>query len=219
VITIWLTYLLAAVAASGVFVVAGWRSKKVSDPASAGGHAALPCDRSFDDSDVDLASSHSQTDIGAAIRLALKRLSPVMAAHAVHAEIAAPLGLFVRMRSAALVDLLEDLVAAAVHAAPASRLLLTATAFGDRIYVGVTDDVPGANPAVRAGSVRSLVERAASRGGVLEVDVRPDEGTTLTLRLAAAGVGQVNMDRPLPEPAQGLAAAVIPMHAVTDQLR
>jgi hypothetical protein len=211
-----MTYLLAVVAASGVFMLAGWRSKKASDAAS----AAVPVDALWGDPEIDLTSARSQTDIGAAIRIALKRLAPVMANNAVHADVAAPFGLLVRMRSAALVDLLEDIVAAAVQAAPASRLLLTAAGFGDRIYIGVTDDVPGADLAVRAGGVRSLVERVALRGGVLDIDVRPEEGTTLTLRLAAVGEGWHGAkDRALPEPAKGPAIPLIPSHAGTHQLR
>jgi hypothetical protein len=33
--------------------------------------------------------------------------------------------------------------------------------------------------------VRGLMERVALRGGTLDVDVRPAEGTTMTLRIAA----------------------------------
>jgi hypothetical protein len=199
-----MTYFLTAIAASGVFVVAGWRSKQLLGFASAHGRNALSGDSLWGEAEIDLASSQSQTDVAAAIGLALKRLAPIMANQRVHAEVAAPSGLLARMRGAALADLLEDLVAAAIYAAPASRLLLTAAAYGDRIYVGVTDDVPGADPAVRAGSVRSVMERAASRGGVLDVDVRPAEGTTMTLRLSAVGEEwQGATDQALPESAKG----------------
>jgi hypothetical protein len=207
-------YFLAAAAASGVFIVAGWRSKQAFGAASAHGGNALPVDPLWGEAEIDLASPHAQTDIAAAIRLALKRLALVMANHSVHAEIAVPSGLIVRMRATALADLLEDLVAAAIHAAPASRLLLTATARGERIYVGVTDDVPGADPAVRARSVRSLTERVALRGGALDIDVRPAEGTTMTLRLSGVGEDrQERTDWALPE------SSSIPVHAGVNQLR
>jgi hypothetical protein len=218
--TVWITYFLGALAASGVFVVAGWRSKQTFGLAGTDGRNALPVDPLWGEAEIDLNSPNSQTDIAAALRLALKRLAPVMANRAVHAEVAAPTGLLVRMRGAALADLLEDLVAAAIHAAPASRLLLTAAAYGDRIYVGVTDDVPGADPAVRAGSARSLMERIAMRGGALDIDVRPNEGTTMTLRLSAVGEDwQSKRDRTPPEPAKGPSAPLIAVHARIDQLR
>jgi hypothetical protein len=213
--TIWITYFLAALAASGIFIAAGWRSKQAVGLGSAYGGNVLPVDPLWEEAEIDLASSHPQTDIAAAMRLALKRLAPVMANHAMHADVAAPSGLIVRMRGAALADLLEDFVAAAIHAAPASRLLLTAAANGDRTYVSVTDDVPGADPAVRAGSVRSLTERVALRGGALDIDVRPAEGTTMTLRLSAV----TKKDHALPEPAKGPATALIPVQAGFTQLR
>ena len=119
------------------------------------------------------------------MRLALKRLTPVLWNHSVQAEIAAPFGLLVRLRSSALTDLLEDLLGAAIQSAPASRLLFTATRQGDGIYVGITDDMPSADITVRMESVRSLKQRVAMRGGALHVDVRPNEGATLTLRLPA----------------------------------
>jgi hypothetical protein len=213
-------YFLAAVAASGVFILAGWRSKHAFGAASAHGGNALPVDPLWGEVEIDLASPHAQTDIAAAMRLALNRLALVMANQSVHAEIAVPSGLIVRMRATVLADLLEDLVAAAIHAAPASRLLLTAAARGDRIYVSVTDDVPGADPAVRARSVRSLMERVALRGGALDIDVRPAEGTTMTLRLSSVGEDWPDKtDRTLPEPAKAPAAPSIPVHAGVNQLR
>jgi hypothetical protein len=220
VFTLWMTYLLAAVAASGVFIVAGWRSKRVSVAASMRGPNAVSADPLWDEAEIDLAAPHSAADVAAAMHLALKRLAPIIANQLVYAEVAALPGLLVRMRGAALADLLEDFVAAAIHAAPASRLLLTAAAYGDQICVGVTDDVPGADPAIRAGSIRSLMERVALHGGALDVDVRPAEGTTMTLRLSAAGTKwQGKASRALPGPAKRPVAPLIPVKFRVNQLR
>ena len=65
-------------------------------------------------------------------------------------------------------------------------LLLTAAARGDRVYISLSDDMLNANPAIRQSQVRNLTERVAMRGGALDINVRPDEGTTTTVRLAAA---------------------------------
>ena len=111
------------------------------------------------------SASDAPADVGGAIRLALKRMAPVMATQSVKVDVAAPSGLLGRMRGAALADLLEELLTAAIHGAPGGRLLLTAAPHGDRIHVGVTDDVPGADPAIRAAGVRGLMERVALRGG------------------------------------------------------
>jgi hypothetical protein len=202
VITVWITYFIAAVVASGIFVVAGWRSKQTRSLAAARSWHGLPPDPLWGEEETHFDPLDMHADVGAAIRLVLKRLAPVMASQSVQADIASPPGLRVRMKAAALAELLEELLAAAIHCAPASRLLMTATTHGDLVHIGVTDDMPGADTAVRQGSVRGLTGRVAMRGGALDVNVRPAEGTTMTLRLAA-----VTEDDDLPfEPALGMAA-------------
>ena len=200
-ITIGMTYLVAAMVASGIFVVAGRRSKQVRGLSLVQRSGICPSDALWPEPELDLSTSRPEADVGASLRLALKRLTPVLRNHSVQAEIAAPFGLLVRLRSSALTDLLEDLLGAAIQSAPASRLLLTATKQGDGIYVGVTDDTPCADFTVRMESVRSLKQRVAMRGGALHVDVRPNEGATLTLRLPAV-VEQDQPRRVLPEPAK-----------------
>lgn len=180
-----MSYFVAAVAACGVFMVAGWRSKEIGSAANRR-RWALPKDPLWGEDEIDNNAIETESDVAAAIRTGLQRLAPVMQRQLVKAEIAAPSGLLVRMRGGALADLMEEFLAAAIQGAPASRLLLTAALQGDRIHVGITDDMPGADPAVRAGSVRGLMERLALRGGGLNVEVHPAEGTTMTLRLAAA---------------------------------
>jgi len=187
VIAIWAVYLLAAMAASGLFVLAGWQSKRARSFAAAKGWQGLPFDPLWNEAEPEINASGTFADVSVAIRLALKRLAPVMVSRSVQAEIACPPGLLVQMRSAAFADLVEELLSAAIHDAPASRLLLTATAYGEHIHVTITDDMPGADPASRTGRVRGLIERVALRGGALSVNVRPAEGTSMTLRLAAAG--------------------------------
>jgi hypothetical protein len=197
-----MAYFLAAVVASGMVIAAGWRSKHAHRSVARGAYG-LPDDPLWSDPEIDLGASESRADVAGAIRLALKRLAPVMATQSVKVDVAAPPGLLGRMRGTALTDILEELLAAAIHGAPAGRLLLTAATYGDRIYVGVTDDRPWADPAVRVAGVRGLMERIALRGCSLEVDVRPAEGTTMTLRLAAAT--EEWQDRP--EPAKVVASS------------
>lgn len=213
-----MTYFLAALGACAIFVAAGWRSGQAPGLAGAWSSYPFPGDPLWGETEIDLSAPQSSADVGAAMRLALKRLTPILRNHAVQAEIAAPSGLLVRMRAAALTDLLEELVGAAIQSAPASRLLLTAARKGDGIYVGITDDMPSADLTVRMESVRSLKQRVAMRGGVLDVDVRPHEGATLTLRLPAV-VEQGKKARALPEPAKGPAVPSIPSMGHAPQLR
>jgi hypothetical protein len=193
-------------AASGVVVAAGWRSRHAGGLAAARDRYGVPNDPLWGDPEIDVSedvgASEAPADVGAGIRLALKRMAPVMATQSVKVDVAAPSGLLGRMRGAVLADLLDELLTAAIHGAPAGRLLLTAAVHGDRIHVSVTDDMPGADPSVRAASVRRLMERVALRGGSLDIDVRPADGTTMTLRFAAAnGVWQDRASEGLPEPA------------------
>ena len=181
-----MAYLLAAAAASGIFVAAGWRSKKVQGLAASQRLGGLPADPLWGEEEGGTGVTEAQGDVGSAIRVVLKRLGPIMASQSVQVEIACSPGMMVRMTSPALVELLEELLAASIHCAPTSRILMTATARGDCIYVGVTDDMPGGDHALRLGSIRGLIQRVAARGGALDINVRPTEGTTLTLRLAAA---------------------------------
>ncbi len=133
-----------------------------------------------------MSEADPQADAGAVLRLALKRLRPIMASQSIQAEIATSPGLLVGMRAAALGELVEEMLAAVIHSAPLSRILLTAAAHGERVLVSVADDVPGADPEVRRAGVRGLMERVAARGGRLDVDVNPDEGTTTILTLSRA---------------------------------
>lgn len=196
VITIWMTYALAALAASGIFIFAGWRSRNAVGLGSARGQYGLPNDPLWTESELDLAEDTGQSDAGAALRLVLKRLAPVLASHSIQAEVAASSGSLVRMRGAVLADLLEEILVVTIHAVPASRLLLTTAERGERVAISITDDVPGADPDVRRAGMRILIEQAAMRGAALDVDVRPNEGTTTTLRLTAA---RERRARPRPE--------------------
>ncbi len=169
---------MAAAVASIVFSFAGWQSKQTR------GFSPL-LDGHQQTAEIDLSETNLQADAGAALRLALKRLAPLMANLSVQADIAISFGLMVRMGGAALVELLEEMLTVVVHAAPVSRILLTAAADGANISISMSDDIPNADQDVRRASVRSLMKRVAMRGGALDVHVQPSEGTTMTLRLSS----------------------------------
>jgi nitrate/nitrite-specific signal transduction histidine kinase len=142
-----------------------------------------PTDSQSWQAESEFAEGRPQADAGTALRIALRRLTPLMASRRVQTDIAAPFGLLVQMRASALADLLEEMLSAAILAAPASRLLLTAAGNGGRVAICVTDDMPNADAALRRATVRGLMDRVASRGATLDIDVRPAEGTTMTLHL------------------------------------
>lgn len=185
-----MAYLGVAVTASALFAAAGWRSRQVF-------HASISnVDNLLDMSSpsADTVADQSFADVADAIQVAIKRLMPVITSQSIHVDIAAREGLMVRMRAPALADLMEELLASVIHSAPASMLLWTAAARGDRIYISLSDDMPNADPAIRQSQVRNLTERIAMRGGALDINVRSDEGTTTTLRLAAACEPQLDAE-------------------------
>jgi hypothetical protein len=210
VITIWIAYLLAAAVASGIFLLAGWRSKQAHSYTAARTSYGLPHDPLWDEAEKDPIESTLHADAAAALRLALKRLAPVMAARFVQAEVAAGFGLRVRMRGAALADLLEEMLGTVIHAAPASRILLTVVEQSGQVAISMTDDIPNADIDVRRAGVRGLTERVALRGGHLDVTARPDEGTTMTLRLGGAADEDREGDQALLQPTTGPTAPFIP---------
>ena len=131
--------------------------------------------------------TRTHDDVAAAIYLALARLAPVIARQCVKIDVAVHPGLHVRTQNPLLADILEEFVTVALQAAPASRLLLTAVADGDRVHIGISDDMPGGDAAIRLGRLGSLTRRLKLKGDFVVVDVRPNEGTTMTLRLAGSG--------------------------------
>ena len=177
-------YLVAALAVSAAFLAVGWRSGRARVRARGENTCPIHNDPLWAESHVEL--SDSKADAGAALRLVLQRLSPLIAARSVQVDVAAPLGLPVRIRGTILLEFLEDMLTNAVNAAPGSRLLVTASPHGERIYISMTDDRAGANLSVRQAGLRSLMERVAMRGATLDVYVRPTDGTSMTLRLLAA---------------------------------
>ncbi len=182
-----MSYLIATAAAFVLFFAAGWRGRQTAGvPAPIlrprfGMHVILP--DGISDPGLD---GHARDDVSTTVYLALARLASVIARQSVKIDVAVRPGLRVRMRSPLLADVLEELVTLAVQAAPASQVLLTAVEDGDHVDIGITDDMPGGDAANRLGRIATLIERLRLRGDSLKVDVRPNEGTTMTLRLAGS---------------------------------
>ena len=175
-ITVWMAYAVAAAATSAMFAVVGYRRR------DSGRHVhGIPGQRF--ESGMRSAAGGQVID---AIRLALKRVGPLMFQHDVRADVAVLPGLVALIKGSILTDVVEDMLTVAVRGAPACRLLLTAVAQGDHVEITVTDDLPNADQAYRLGQVRGLHERVALLGGTLHVTAHPTNGTAIAVRLAAS---------------------------------
>jgi hypothetical protein len=180
-----MSYLVSASAAFGLFVAAGWRSRQAVGATALFSRSQLGMHVILPDGVPDPATGqHPRDDVSIAIYLALARLAAVIARQSVKVDVAVRPGLQVRTRGPVLADTLEELLTVALQAAPASQLLLTAVADADHVDIAISDDMPGGDAAVRYSHVGTLTERLRIRGDSLLIDVRPSEGTTMTLRLA-----------------------------------
>jgi hypothetical protein len=188
-----MTYSVAISAASVLFAAATWRGRQPASASSSAPRPSRPVASPRRPVDDPAASATARDDIAGAVAIALARLAPIITSQFVKIDVAVRPGLRTQMRGHALAGMLEELLAVVLHAAPASQLLVTAVAHGDRIDICVTDDMPVADVALRQGQVRTLAERVAARGDALMIDVSPGEGTTMTLRLAACSA---NAERP-----------------------
>lgn len=177
--TFLLVYLVAATLVSLAVLFAGWRRSRARSNAAA--HFTHDPDGGPDDK--------TPADVHDAAVTALNRLLPLLARQASEVDLGIRPGLLVRLSEDTLAGLLEDLLTAMLQNAPASPLLLTAVTRGGQIAVVLSDETADSDEAELRGMFRGLAERVALRGGALDVAAEAGQGTTVTLRLAAAQPG------------------------------
>lgn len=93
--------------------------------------------------------------------------------------------LAVRMDRDRLRELLGAMLTHAIHAKSTGRVLLGAMRHAGRVQIAVIDEATGVDRATQQAELQHAMQLAAMQGATLEVDVRPNEGTTLLLRLLA----------------------------------
>lgn len=197
--TIWLVYIVAAFAASALFVAAGWRSR-MSAEAGAARSAAWIC---HPPADVSADQALSTGDAAEAIRIALQRLRSLIRDQHARVDVATGPGLLVRVRGDVLADMAAELLALGVHARPDGRFLVTASRRAGRVAITLSDDCAVSDAGLRRSQARNLAQRVALQGGSLEVISQPRQGTTMTIRLACAADApyDVTASPAIPEPA------------------
>ena len=180
--TVWLIYFLAASTASVVAISIGWRGQK-----AVSGDQASRFDHLSDMSSPSPATSEKAvSDAAETIRATVGRMIPTIHRQRVHLDLAAEPGHLIRLRPGVLGDVIEEFVSLGLHAAVGGHLLLTAAPSGGWVDIVLSDDQPAEDAALRQSQARRLAQRVAMYGGTLDVVPRPNLGTTMTLRLAAA---------------------------------
>lgn len=85
----------------------------------------------------------------------------------------------------ALQNAMREVMVSAVDASSSGRVLVTAAARGNQMQIRVTDDGAGSDHAGRTASLCQAAALLALQDGSMTVEVRPDRGTTVTIRLPA----------------------------------
>lgn len=131
------------------------------------------------------AAPAAVADSGFAGRLvaALERAGPAAARHGVALAFAAEPGLAPRLPEAVLDSALDALLEGAIAAAPAGKVLLTASRRGGTVTVAVADDGAGFDVAARRAALRPTEAAVALQGGRIELVGTAGEGGTVRLLL------------------------------------
>ena len=190
--TVWLIYLVAAAIASLIAISIGWRGRQTAADVPASRFDRLQDTLSSADPDraTDNADDKTIADVAEVIRTTVERLLPTIQRQRVHLDLAAEPGQFIRLRPGLLADLLEEFIPLGLHAAAGGNMLLTAARSGSRVDITLSDDQPADDASLRPSQARGLARRVAMYGGTLDIAVRPNLGTTMTMKLTTA------IDRP-----------------------
>jgi signal transduction histidine kinase len=113
----------------------------------------------------------------------LRMFAGIAAERRVRLEIAVPRQLTLHTDPAAFREVLGALLTHAIHAATNSRVLLGAMSHAGWVQIVVTDEGTGADLRVQDADLAPARQLAALQGGILEIDYRVGEGTTVLLRL------------------------------------
>jgi hypothetical protein len=196
--------LLAAIAvAFGLIGVAAWRNLRLwrPAPATAASEAAAR-----------LPLGNGLLLVAQAARAAFARVRPEARQRLVRLEMAVPDDLLVRLDAEAFDRILSTLLVAAIRAAPAGRVLLTARRLGGRVEVAVAGDGGTADRDSLVADLRPADELLALHGGTLEVQCIAGAGAIFVARLLEPqGTGAMKLpELPQHAPAPPVAAARVP---------
>jgi hypothetical protein len=179
-------YLVLAVVGSSAFVLGSVRGQHKRG-------SALPTP---DDTWIEAADPFDNSepaDVRTAAAIALRRVMPLLDERGIRLTVAIRAGLLVQEPGHRLADVLERILIALVRN-DGSHMVLSAAPRGGQVAVRVSNDARAANVEALQAQVRSLSEEVALRGGALDLDVAPQEGVSVVLRVARFN-GQPTLER------------------------
>jgi hypothetical protein len=169
-------YLVLAVVGSSAFVLGSMRGRHKRGP-------ALPMP---DDTWIEAADPFDNSepaDVRTAAAVALRRVMPLLDERGIRLTVAIRAGLLVQEPGHRLADVLERMLIALVRN-DGSHMVVSAAPRGGQVAVWVSNDARAANVQALRAQVRSLSEEVALRGGSLDLDVAPQQGVSVVLRVA-----------------------------------
>ena len=132
------------------------------------------------------ATEGGGVDPAMAIRQVLAQLEPLARDRGVTFTMAIGSRLVARAEPDAFRQALSDLVQHAIGRAPNGSVLISAGQQAGRVRIAVSDDGPFGNEADARTALRPVSDFLQIQGGSLEIDDRPGEGMTVTMRLPIA---------------------------------
>ena len=172
--TLYLISLLAIAPFAMALLVASTRRRRRLAPAEAG--RSWPDRGDFAGEAVDL--SRLLPDVA-------ESLMPLAQELGTRIQFAVSPGRTVRAHAGGLAAAVRETMETAIRAAPGGAVLVSVLPLGQQIHIAVTDDSPHADRAAREALARGAEAAIALRGGSVAVEIRPGQGTTVTLRLPA----------------------------------
>lgn len=119
--------------------------------------------------------------------------------------------LTVRADAGALRQAVLDVLDNAIGHSNGGRVLLAAGRHGGRVQIVVLDDGAAVDRAEQEAHLRGAERLVALQGGTFDISVRPDAGSTVTIRLPEPG--PIRAAQPAPAPPAAAPAAVSPKAA------
>jgi hypothetical protein len=166
---------LLAVCVSAIFLVTGWkRRRNWLEPrdGQAGATRFEPAP----------PSRMKSADLAAVVAGVLHRLKPSADERFVALEMAVRPDLVPDVSRPVLQEMLDEIVERAIEASLCGRVLVSAANVGGRVHTSISDDGCDADRAARASWLRQAQQVAALHDVTMDIDARPGQGSTVTLR-------------------------------------
>ena len=175
--TVFLAAVLALTGLTCLVLALRWSSAPHGTAGRASHAPAEPDTRTELQEDIGLLNVEHE------VREAVARVAADRESTGTWIDLAVQPGLWVRADTGTVRAMLMELLLCAMRDASCRRVLLSAVQQSGRVRIAVTDDGLAATTESRAYELRHIGDLVALQGGSMQIDVYPDQGTTVALGL------------------------------------